>query len=63
MPPDRSGKHYLKFQMPPSVYNKTIILLFLVAQTKQKEQIMFTIEQIKEAHSKVKSGADFPVYI
>ncbi|MES2812788.1 MAG: DUF1398 family protein [Bacteroidota bacterium] len=24
---------------------------------------MFTIEQIKEAHSKVKSGADFPVYI
>lgn len=24
---------------------------------------MFTIEQIKEAHSRVKSGADFPVYI
>ena len=24
---------------------------------------MFTIEQIKEAHSKVKSGADFPAYI
>ncbi len=24
---------------------------------------MFTIEQIKEAHGKVKSGADFPVYI
>ena len=24
---------------------------------------MFTIEQIKEAHSKVKSGADFPKYI
>lgn len=24
---------------------------------------MFTIEQIKEAHSKVKSGADFPNYI
>ncbi|UXP31559.1 DUF1398 domain-containing protein [Reichenbachiella agarivorans] len=24
---------------------------------------MFTIEQIKEAHSKVKSGADFPSYI
>ena len=24
---------------------------------------MFTIEQIKEAHSKVKSGADFPQYI
>jgi uncharacterized protein YbcV (DUF1398 family) len=24
---------------------------------------MFTITQIKEAHSKVKSGADFPVYI
>jgi len=24
---------------------------------------MFTVEQIKEAHSKVKSGADFPSYI
>lgn len=24
---------------------------------------MFTIDQIKEAHSKVKSGADFPAYI
>lgn len=24
---------------------------------------MFTIAQIKEAHSKVKSGADFPLYI
>jgi uncharacterized protein YbcV (DUF1398 family) len=24
---------------------------------------MFTIEQIKSAHAKVKSGADFPIYI
>jgi hypothetical protein len=24
---------------------------------------MFTIEQIDQAHSKVKSGADFPKYI
>ena len=24
---------------------------------------MFTINQIKEAHSKVKSGADFPTYV
>lgn len=24
---------------------------------------MFTVEQIKQAHSKVKSGADFPAYI
>jgi hypothetical protein len=24
---------------------------------------MFTIEQIKQAHNKVKSGADFPKYI
>jgi uncharacterized protein YbcV (DUF1398 family) len=24
---------------------------------------MFTLEQIKDAHSKVKSGADFPAYI
>ncbi len=29
---------------------------------KNKEK-MFTVEQIKEAHSKVKSGADFPSYI
>lgn len=26
-------------------------------------RIMFTVQQIKEAHSKVKSGADFPKYI
>ena len=26
-------------------------------------QKMFTVEQIKQAHSKVKSGADFPAYI
>ena len=24
---------------------------------------MFTLDQIKSAHSKVKSGADFPAYI
>lgn len=30
---------------------------------KPKLKVMFTIEQIKEAHSKVKSGADFPAYI
>ena len=24
---------------------------------------MFTIQQIKDAHSKVKSGADFPKYM
>ena len=29
---------------------------------KNKEK-MFTVEQIKAAHSKVKSGADFPAYI
>ena len=28
-----------------------------------KTNPMFTIQQIKEAHSKVKSGADFPKYI
>ncbi|WP_308992441.1 DUF1398 family protein [Mariniflexile litorale] len=27
------------------------------------QQKMFTLEQIKTAHSKVKSGADFPAYI
>jgi uncharacterized protein YbcV (DUF1398 family) len=29
----------------------------------QKEEKMFTVEQIQAAHSKVKSGADFPAYI
>lgn len=29
----------------------------------KKTKTMFTVEQIKEAHLKVKSGADFPVYI
>lgn len=29
----------------------------------QKQTKMFTVEQIKAAHSKVKSGADFPAYI
>jgi uncharacterized protein YbcV (DUF1398 family) len=28
-----------------------------------KTKIMFTINQIKEVHSKVKSGADFPAYV
>jgi uncharacterized protein YbcV (DUF1398 family) len=32
----------------------------LIIKTKEK---MFTIEQIKAAHAKVKSGADFPSYI
>jgi uncharacterized protein YbcV (DUF1398 family) len=30
---------------------------------KLKQKIMFAIHQIKEAHSKVKSGADFPAYV
>ena len=29
----------------------------------KKQKTMFTIHQIKEAHSRVKSGADFPAYI
>lgn len=29
----------------------------------KKQEKMFTVEQIKTAHSKVKSGADFPSYI
>jgi uncharacterized protein YbcV (DUF1398 family) len=31
--------------------------------TIKNQQIMFTVEQIKAAHGKVKSGADFPTYI
>jgi len=30
---------------------------------KQNKDNMFTLEQIKAAHSKVKTGADFPAYI
>jgi len=30
---------------------------------KQKIKNMFTIEQIRETHSRVRTGADFPVYI
>ena len=35
-------------------------LYFVSSKNKEK---MFTVEQIKTAHSKVKSGADFPAYI
>lgn len=31
--------------------------------TNKNQKQMFTVEQIKSAHSKVKSGADFPSYI
>ena len=31
--------------------------------TTKNQKTMFTVEQIKAAHSKVKSGADFPAYI
>jgi len=31
--------------------------------TIKNQEKMFTVEQIKAAHSKVKSGADFPSYI
>ncbi len=31
--------------------------------TIKNQEKMFTVEQIKTAHSKVKSGADFPAYI
>ena len=31
--------------------------------TNKKEEKMFTVEEIKAAHSKVRSGADFPAYI
>ena len=46
---------------------KQAIHIILLKQTihkiKEDNKFMFTIEQIKEAHSKVKSGADFPKYI
>lgn len=32
-------------------------------KTIKKQEKMFTVEEIKAAHSKVKSGADFPSYI
>lgn len=33
------------------------------SQTTKNQPAMFTVDQIKAAHSKVKSGADFPAYV
>ena len=46
-----------KVSLLHKVYYLYSILFFL------KKNTMFTIQQIKEAHSKVKSGADFPKYM
>ena len=35
----------------------------VVIHNNKKNKIMFTVGQIDTAHSKVKSGADFPKYI
>lgn len=59
-------------KMIKSILKPTILLFsfsILVAcnstnrLTTKKQENMFTVEQIKTAHSKVKSGADFPSYI
>ena len=47
--------------MPFVVEKKVSFLQSLLSFSKNKT--MFTIQQIKEAHSKVKSGADFPKYM
>jgi uncharacterized protein YbcV (DUF1398 family) len=58
--------------MIPSIPESTITLSSLNIMitcnsrnrlTIKKQEKMFTVEQIKTAHSKVKSGADFPSYI
>jgi len=58
--------------MKKSILKSTIILSgfsIMVAcnpinrLTIKNQEKMFTVEQIKAAHSKVKSGADFPAYI
>jgi len=58
--------------MIKSILKSTIILSSLSIMiacnstnrlTTKKQENMFTVEQIKTAHSKVKSGADFPSYI
>jgi uncharacterized protein YbcV (DUF1398 family) len=58
--------------MEKSILKSTIILTacsIMVAcnstnrLTIKNQEKMFTVEQIKSAHSKVKSGADFPAYI
>ncbi len=58
--------------MVNSVFKSTIILssLFILVAcnstnnlTIKNQEKMFTVEQIRAAHSKVKSGADFPSYI
>ena len=42
------------------VHDYLLLSHFLIIKKQNK---MFTVEQIKAAHSKVKSGADFPAYI
>ena len=58
--------------MVKSILKSTIILTSLSIMvacnstnrlTIKNQKKMFTVEQIKTAHSKVKSGADFPSYI
>lgn len=40
-----------------------LLYLFFKYTFQQNKQHMFTLQEIKDAHSKVKSGADFPSYI
>lgn len=58
--------------MVKSILKSTIILsglsIMVACNSKNRltiknQEKMFTVEQIKAAHSKVKSGADFPSYI
>jgi len=58
--------------MVKSILKSTIILsslsIMVACNSKNRltiknQEKMFTVEQIKTAHSKVKSGADFPAYI
>ena len=57
-PPYRSGRKFRMTESATDCNNSPKSLLEL-----QKFKAMFTVEQIEQAHQKVKSGADFPKYI
>lgn len=57
-PPYRSGRKFRMTESAADCNNSPKSLLKL-----QKFKTMFTVEQIEQAHQKVKSGADFPKYI
>lgn len=57
------GKSILKLFIIVTSLSSLVSCNFKNRLTIKNQEKMFTTEQIKAAHSKVKSGADFPAYI